>query len=68
MKKQLKKAFPYVMLLTAWAVIFAAVLLGERIPKELSLALFTVGGVLLGFGAGHRPEPHPPVPGAAEGV
>ena len=34
MKKQLKKAFPYVMLLTAWAVIFAAVLLGERIPKD----------------------------------
>lgn len=51
MKKQLKKAFPYVMLLTAWAVIFAAVLLGERIPEPLSLALFTVGGVLLGFGA-----------------
>ena len=49
MKKQLKKAFPYVMLLTAWAVIFAAVLLGERIPKQLSLALSTVGGVLLGF-------------------
>ena len=49
MKKQLKKAFPYVMLLTAWAVIFAAVLLGERIPEQLSLALSTVGGVLLGF-------------------
>jgi len=48
-KKQLKKAFPYVMLLTAWAVIFAAVLLGERIPEQLSLALSTVGGVLLGF-------------------
>ena len=51
MKNQFKKAFPYVMFLTAWAVIFAAVLLGERIPKPLSLALFTVGGVLLGFGA-----------------
>ena len=49
MKKQLKKAFPYVMFLTAWAVIFAAVLLGERIPEQLSLALSTVGGVLLGF-------------------
>ena len=32
-------------------MIFAAVLLGERIPEPLSLALFTVGGVLLGFGA-----------------
>ena len=51
MKNQFKKAFPYVMFLTAWAVIFAAVLLGECIPKQLSLALFTVGGVLLGFGA-----------------
>ena len=51
MKNQFKKAFPYVMFLTAWAVIFAAVLLGERIPKQLCLALFTVGGVLLGFGA-----------------
>lgn len=51
MKNQFKKAFPYVMFLTAWAVIFAAVLLGERIPEPLSLALFTVGGVLLGFGA-----------------
>lgn len=51
MKNQFKKAFPYVMFLTAWAVIFAAVLLGERIPKPLCLALFTVGGVLLGFGA-----------------
>jgi len=50
-KNQFKKAFPYVMFLTAWAVIFAAVLLGERIPEQLSLALFTVGGVLLGFGA-----------------
>lgn len=27
MKNQFKKAFPYVMFLTAWAVIFAAVLL-----------------------------------------
>ena len=51
MKNQFKKAFPYLMFLTAWAVIFAAVLLGERIPEQLSLALFTVGGVLLGFGA-----------------
>ena len=34
MKNQFKKAFPYVMFLTAWAVIFAAVLLGERIPKR----------------------------------
>jgi len=50
-KNQFKKAFPYVMFLTAWAVIFAAVLLGERIPEQLCLALFTVGGVLLGFGA-----------------
>ena len=51
MKNQFKKAFPYVMFLTAWAVIFAAVLLGERIPEPLSIVLFTLGGVLLGFGA-----------------
>ena len=51
LKKLLKKISPYVMFGTAWVLILAAFLLGERVPKQLSLVLFTLGGVLLGFGA-----------------
>ena len=51
MKDFLKKTSPYVMLAAAWALILAAILLGERVPAQLSLLLFTLGGVLLGFGA-----------------
>ena len=51
MKNFWKKIFPYVMFGTAWVLILAAFLLGERVPKQLSLVLFTLGGVLLGFGA-----------------
>ena len=51
MKDCLKKAAPYVMFGTAWMLSLAAFLLGERVPKQLSLVLFTLGGVLLGFGA-----------------
>ena len=51
MKDCLKKAAPYVMLAAAWALILATFLLGERIKEQLSLVLFTLGGVLLGFGA-----------------
>ena len=51
MKKQFKKAFPYVMFAASWALIAAAILLGERVPEQISLALFTLGGVLMGFGA-----------------
>ena len=51
MKVFCKKAAPYVMLAVAWVLILATLLLGERIKEQLSLVLFTLGGVLLGFGA-----------------
>ncbi|NBI09522.1 hypothetical protein D1641_05730 [Colidextribacter sp. OB.20] len=51
MKDFLKKIFPYVMFAAALALILAAFLLGERVPEQLSLAMFTLGGVLMGFGA-----------------
>lgn len=51
MKDCLKKAVPYVMFAAAWVLILATFLLGERIKEQLSLLLFTLGGVLLGFGA-----------------
>ncbi len=51
MKNWFKKTAPYLMFGTAWVLILAAFLLGERVPKQLSLVLFTLGGVLLGFGA-----------------
>ena len=49
--EKLKKISPYVMFAAAWALIAAAALLGERAPEQISLVLFTLGGVLLGFGA-----------------
>ena len=49
--EKLKKMSPYLMFAVAWALIAAAVLLGERVPKQVSLVLFTLGGILLGFGA-----------------
>ena len=51
MKNFWKKIFPYVMFAAAWVLILATFLLGERIKEQLSLLLFTLGGVLLGFGA-----------------
>ena len=51
MKNWFKKAAPYLMLGMAWVLILATLLLGERVPKQLSLLLFTLGGVFLGFGA-----------------
>lgn len=51
MKDFLKKAAPYVMFAAAWVLILATFLLGERIKEQLSVVLFTLGGVLLGFGA-----------------
>ena len=51
MKDCLKKEAPYVMFAAAWVLILATFLLGERIKEQLSLVLFTLGGVLLGFGA-----------------
>lgn len=51
MKDFWKKIFPYVMFAAAWALILAAILLDERVPKQISLALFTSGGILMGFGA-----------------
>ena len=49
--EKLIKMSPYLMFAAAWSLIAAAVLLGERGPKQISLVLFTLGGVLLGFGA-----------------
>lgn len=58
MRDQLKKVFPYVMFAAAWALILAAFLLGKRAPKPAVLALYTLGGMLMGFGAvGTIPEP-----------
>ena len=51
MKDFLKKTSPYVMFAAAWTLILAAILLGERVPAQVSLVLFTLGGVLMGFGA-----------------
>ena len=51
MKNWFKKAAPYLTLGMAWVLILATLLLGERVPKQLSLLLFTLGGVFLGFGA-----------------
>lgn len=50
MKEWFKKISPYVMLAAAFVMFLAALLLGEWVPKQLSLALFTLGGILLGFG------------------
>lgn len=49
--EKLKKISPYVMFAAAWALIAAAALLGERAPEQIHLVLFTLGGVLMGFGA-----------------
>ena len=51
MKNFWKKIFPYVMFGTAWVLILATFLLEERITERLSIVLFMLGGVLLGFGA-----------------
>ena len=51
MKDFLKKISPYVMFVSSWVLILAAVLLGERAPEPAILALYTLGGILLGFGA-----------------
>lgn len=51
MKKFCKKVAPYVVFVAAWVLILTTFLLGERIAEQLSIVLFTLGGVLLGFGA-----------------
>ena len=51
MKDFLKKTSPYVMFAAAWVLIPATFLLEERITERLSIVLFMLGGVLLGFGA-----------------
>lgn len=51
MKNFWKKIFPYVMFAAAWVLIPATFLLEERITERLSIVLFTLGGVLMGFGA-----------------
>ncbi|NBI67565.1 hypothetical protein D1646_12230 [Pseudoflavonifractor sp. 60] len=50
MKEWCKRISPFMMFVGAVAAFFAAILLRERIPKQLSLALCTLGGVLIGFG------------------
>lgn len=50
MKEWFRKISPFVMLAAAFAMFLAAFLLGDRAPKQLSLCLFTLGGVLIGFG------------------
>ena len=51
MKNWFKKAAPYLMFAAAWVLILATFLLEERITERLSIVLFMLGGVLLGFGA-----------------
>ncbi len=51
MKSLWKKIFLYVMFAAAWGLIFAAFLLGEQAPKPAVVALYTLGGILMGFGA-----------------
>ena len=51
MKNWFKKTAPYLMFGTAWVLILATFLLEERITERLSIVLFMLGGVLLGFGA-----------------
>lgn len=50
MKDLFKKMSPYVMLTASFGLFLAAFLLGERVPKPFILALYTLGGILLGFG------------------
>lgn len=50
MKEWFKKISPFMMFVGAVAAFLAAIVLGERIPEQLSLALFTLGGILMGFG------------------
>ena len=51
MKSLWKKIFLDVMFAAAWGLIFAAFLLGEQAPKPAVVALYTLGGILMGFGA-----------------
>ena len=51
MKNWFKKTAPYLMFAAAWVLILATFLLEERITERLSIVLFMLGGVLLGFGA-----------------
>ncbi len=50
MKEWWKKISPFMMFVAAAALFLAAYLLGERVPEPLSLALCTLGGILMGFG------------------
>ncbi len=50
MKEWMKKISPFMMFVAAVALCLAAYLLGERIPEPLSMALFTLGGILAGCG------------------
>ena len=50
MKEWFKKISPFVLLVAAFAVFAAVVLLKDRLSETICTALFTLGGVLLGFG------------------
>ena len=50
MKDWFKKISPYLLLVGAFAVFAAAVLLRDRLSETICTALCALGGVLLGFG------------------
>lgn len=51
MKERLKKFLPILGIVCGVCLILAAMAVGEQVPREMSGALFGVGGVLIGLGA-----------------
>lgn len=50
MKERLKKVFPILGVVCGACLVTAAIVLGERVPEEMSGVLFGVGGMLMGLG------------------
>lgn len=50
MKERLKKALPILGVVCGACLVAAAIVLGERVPEEMSGVLFGVGGMLMGLG------------------
>lgn len=50
MKERLKKALPVLGVVCGACLVAAAIVLGERVPEEMSGVLFGVGGMLMGLG------------------
>ena len=50
MKERLKKVFPILGVVCGACLVAAAIVLGERVPEEMSGVLFGVGGMLMGLG------------------